>query len=352
MPVLGVRRYIPLVLRHGCALARVYSTVGSVKSFVPSDQQGTNREMENNDLNESNRLSKTLTRFWDNVAAHHNPLSEKWDVKLDSKPLKTPLGFPLSLPLSKKQLAHLVAHEWANLPDLKVKTSAMPFTSVVARLIDLHQIHKEAESVTPEMIAKVGKLDDIKLSLLRYLDTDTCLIFATKKEYEGKLRAKQDQLYLPLIAETQDYFSKYAEKYHPELVPQGCLVKIKHLDCETQGLGGNKQDLVLQDIVYRWMSDLGIYDLIALEKTILTTKSFLCGVALLRSNGSDAARHDFYQVNRIGKEPFHMTIEQIVELGNLETIFQTEKWGEVEDTHDVDKVDWVRSLASAAILCY
>ena len=49
---------------------------------------------------------------------------------------------------------------------------------------------------------------------------------------------------------------------------------MKYLDCETDGLRGNKQDETTQLVVLDWLNQLPIYDLIALEKTILTTKSF------------------------------------------------------------------------------
>ncbi|ABN65690.2 F1-ATP synthase assembly protein, partial [Scheffersomyces stipitis CBS 6054] len=296
---------------------------------------GLDKTVENNAKTDTNRLAKTLTKFWEKVDTHYDATKDLYEVQLDGKTLKTPLGFPLALPSSKKQLAYLIANEWANLPDLKIKTNMMPLTSIAARSIDLINIHeKEAGSEKNEMIAKVGDLDDIKFNMLRYLDTDTCLIFTTRDEYRGTLRKRQDELYLPLIAEFEDFFTIFAHNKEAE-------IKLEYLDCETDGIRGNKQSITTQNVVLQWLHLLPIYDLIALEKAILTSKSFLCGVTLLRSN---AAQSD----PKLMKE----TVEEIVELGNMETIFQTREWGEVEDTHDVDKVDWLRNLTSAALLCH
>ncbi|KAK6457870.1 uncharacterized protein RJT20DRAFT_125745 [Scheffersomyces xylosifermentans] len=341
----------PLVVSSKC----FYSTQGSVKAFVPEVKPlGQDKTVENNIKSDANRLAKTLTKFWEKVDTNYNEVTGQYEVQLDGKTLKTPLGFPLALPASKKQLAYLIAHEWSNLPDLKIKTNALPLTSVAARSIDLIKIHTSEDSNKSEMIAKVGDLDDIKINMLRYLDTDTCLIFTTTDEYSGKLRKKQDELYLPLIAEFEDFFTTYAKKQGNLLPSEDAKVELEYLDCETDGLRGNKQSITTQNIVLHWLNNLPIYDLIALEKAILTSKSFLCGVTLLRSNVSDPkTMKELYQLNRENADDYyHKTIEEIVEMGNLETIFQTEEWGEVEDTHDVDKVDWLRNLTSAALLCH
>ena len=334
-----------IITRNFSKISYLRATEGNVNNFVPSSL-GVDQTVENNIPSESNRLSKTLTKFWEKVDTKYNDDTNHYDIQLDGKTLKTPMGFPLSLPGEKKQLAHLIQHEWSNLPDLKIQTNALPLTSIAARSIDLININQKGKE-DPSLIAKIGKLEDIKLDLLRYLDTDTCLIFTTSEEFEGKLRAKQHELYLPLIHEYEDFFTKWSE-----LNQLPGKVNLEYLDCETDGLRGNKQHKSTQAIVLHWLNHLSIYDLIALEKAILTSKSFLCGVTLLRSNVSDSRFHHLYQFNRPANNHYYKTVDEIVELGNLETIFQTEQWGEVEDTHDVDKVDWLRNLTSAALLCH
>lgn len=304
----------------------------------------------NNVRSETNRLEKTLARFWSEVNTRLDPQTKTYEVCLDDKPLKTPLGNKLAVPQSKKQLAYLVGNEWDNLTDLKVKPSSLPLTSMAARAVDLAKVH-DGGAADPELVAKIGSLDDIKHGLLRYLDTDTCVIFATHEEYDGALRKRQEELYRPLIAEFEDFFTHFAAK-HALLPEPDYKVKLEYLDCETDGIRGNSQLLTTQNIVLAWLDELPIYALVAMEKAVLSTKSFLCGWTLVRASVADAeVQKNVLQVNK--KDPleyYKKPIEDIVELGNLETIFQTQEWGEVEDTHDVDKADWLRNLASAALV--
>ncbi|WPK23229.1 hypothetical protein PUMCH_000458 [Australozyma saopauloensis] len=301
---------------------------------------------------QTNRLEKTLNRFWKNAQTKENPQTKLYEVCLDDKPLKTPLGHTLAIPAEKKQLAHLVEHEWDTLNDLKIKPNSLPLTSMVSRAVDLQTVHF-AEEVDANMVAKIGDLNDIKYNMLRYLDTDTCLIFTVAEEYEGRLRAKQEELYRPLIAEYEDFFTAYGKK-HNLLPDENARIHLEVLDCETDGLCGKSQSITTQNVVLKWLDLLPIYDLVALEKAILSSKSFLCGASILRSNvGDEDAQKNLYQVNKSDvSDYFYKSVDEIMELGNLETIFQTGEWGEVEDTHDVDNADWLRNLSSSALVCH
>lgn len=355
----GFRAYVPSRVFYrtftvGFPSRATGGNAGNVQTFVPQSKPlGIDRTVESNIQSDTNRLSKTLTKFWEKVDTVFNEETKKYEVQLDGKTLKTPLGFPMALPDDKQIFAHLVQHEWSNLPDLKIQTSSLPLTSIAARSIDLLNANEKYEE-NSDFVAKVGRIDDIKLNLLRYLDTDTCLIFTTLDEYEGKLRARQDELYQPLIKEHEDFFTNWAIKRGNLLPSKDYKVTLEFLDCETDGLRGNQQNLTTQSIVLDWMNHLSIYELVALEKAILTSKSFLCGISLLRSNVSNTERQqELFQVNKSTPDNHYFkTIDEVIELGNLETIFQTNQWGEVEDTHDVDKVDWLRNLTSAALLCH
>ncbi|KAM9919127.1 hypothetical protein OXX59_008162 [Metschnikowia pulcherrima] len=342
---------LKLGLRNTAILARTcrlgYAT--SASSAFPSPQTPVGGDT-NNVKSETNRLEKTLSKFWNDVSARHIPEKSAYEICLDDKPLKTPLGNRLAIPEQKRQLAHLVSHEWDSLADLKIKPNSLPLTSMVSRAVDLDHVHN-AESVDLNLVSKIGDLQDIKLNMLRYLDTDTCLIFTTHDDNEGRLRQRQDELYLPLISEYESFFTAFAVK-NGLLAPTES-VKLQFLDCETDGLRGNTQSIATQTIVLKWLDQLPIYDLVALEKAILSSKSFLCGATVLRSNATDPRTvPDLYQVNKTAPDLyFRKSVDEIVELGNLETIFQTAEWGEVEDTHDVDKADWLRNLSSAALVC-
>lgn len=326
-----------------------FATKAAVNDFLAKSGQAVGDV--NNIKSETNRLEKTLSKFWNKATARKNKEKGQYNVCLDDKPLKTPLGNQLSLPADKKQLAYLISHEWDNLVDLKIKPNTLPLTSMASRATDLESVHG-AETVDPNLVTKVGDLQDIKIDMLRYLDTDTCLIFTTLEEYEGRLRQRQEELYRPLIAEYEDYFTEYARRNN--LLPEeDYKVKLEYLDCETDGLRGNRQSLTTQNIVLLWLDQLPIYDLVALEKAILSSKSFLCGVSILRTNVSDRTRQaELYQANKNSEaDYFRKSVPELVEMGNLETIFQTLEWGEVEDTHDVDNADWLRNLLACALVC-
>lgn len=338
-----------LVAYHG---VRSFSRTSlSFNRLANISSLGGDKTIEHNIKSETNRLSKTGSRFWDKGHVFYNQKTGRFEIQLDGKTLRTPMGLPLTLPETKKQLAYLIAHEWTHLPKISLKSSALPLTGLAARAIDLESTGTEKKRDNnggEEMLA----IEDLKLSMLKYLDTDTCLIFAGARDCDGKLRQKQEELYRPLIEEYNDFFTKYG--LSKNLLKPGEKIELKFLDCEKDGLRGNKQTLKTQQVVIDWLDQLDIFEFVALEKSILTTKSFLCAVSVLRSNVSDESRmKGVFQLNRDSNDLFwYKTIEEIIELGNLETILQTGEWGEVEDTHDVEQRDWLRSLTSAALLSH
>ncbi|CAK9438553.1 uncharacterized protein LODBEIA_P27770 [Lodderomyces beijingensis] len=326
-------------------------TTARIDPNAPSQPFGIDKTIEHNTRSETNRLAKTGKRFWNSSGVFFNSKTKNYEIQLDGKTLRTPLGFPLALPESKQQLAYLVAHEWTNLPNISVKSSALPLTELASRAIDLDRKDQVAEAER-EKAENVIAVEDLKVGMLRYLDTDTCLIFAGKKDCDGKLRVKQEEIYPPLIKECEEFFTTFGRKN--QILEESEEITLRSLDCEKDGLRGNTQDHKTQELVLRWLDELDIFELVALEKTVLTTKSFLCGVSLLRSNVSDPARmQSVFQVNKDTSDAFwYKTVQEIIELGNLETIMQTGEWGEVEDTHDVEQRHWLRSLASAALVSH
>lgn len=68
------------------------------------------------------------------------------------------------------------------------------------------------------------------------------------------------------------------------------------------------------------------YKLAAFEKAVLRSKSFMIGLALVERE---------------------ISVEFATNAALVETIFQQKRWGEVEDSHDVDKEDMKRQLGSA-----
>lgn len=278
--------------------------------------------LETNKKTEANRLEKTLSKFWENITVDHE--TDSVLVKLDNKCLRTPLGNNLILPKLKKLLAELIALEWRNLPNLQIKPHQLPLTSITARALDL-------ESSGEEGSAKLGSRKSINEQLLRYLDTDTLLIFSPNDEFEGALRKEQDELYLPIMASVE----KFLQKFHPEQA----TVKLAFLDSEIHGIRSNRQSKATQIAAENFLDLLNVWEFVAFEMAVMSSKSFICGIYTIKLLNES-------------EEEMKMDLEKIIRACSLETLYQTERWGEVEDTHDVEHENIRRNLTSAVLLAY
>ncbi|CCC71965.1 hypothetical protein NCAS_0I02970 [Naumovozyma castellii] len=305
-------------------------TEGSLSTAVPL---GADKTLENNLKTETNRLLKTGKKFWEDVKLNDKLLTDKISIEIDTKPIRTPLGNLLAVSKDKPLLAYLIRQEWATLTELSLNTDSMPLTSLVSRCIDLAST--EEPGCDPNLIAKIGAdRNQINSDLLRYLDTDTLLVFSPRAELEGVLRADQDKLYLPIIQGIKQFLSDYRSHASP--------IKLRTLDADIHGLRGNMQSQETKDAAINYLNSLSLWDLAVFEKTVLVTKSFVCGILLLQNKASKTVPLKQLQVDA----------ERIAHLATLEITHQTRRWGEVEDTHDVNKVDIRRNIGVAAIAAF
>ncbi|AGO12218.1 AaceriAEL140Cp [[Ashbya] aceris (nom. inval.)] len=313
-----LHRHLAILGRAKC---RMYS------SATVTTPLGIDKSSENNLQTETNRLAKTLTKFWDKVdlASEGGYVT----VAIDGKPVRTPLGSPLRVDKKRGILAHMLREEWAGLTSLAVKPYSLPLTSLVSRCIDLETV--SAPDCDPDTIAKVGgDRKVISEGLLRYLDTDTLLCFSPRSEFEGALREAQDEMYKPIIAGVETLLSEVG----------GMPVTLRCLDADVHGLRGNAQSQETRAAAGKYMDSLAVWDLAVFEKVVLTTKSFICGILLLQNKIGTAA------------PALKLSTEDIARAATLETIYQVERWGEVEDTHDVNHRDIRRNINAAAIVAY
>lgn len=302
---------------------------------------GLEKPIESNLKTQTNRLSKTMTKFWDHIDLTKTK-DNNYLLTMDSKPVKTSMGNDLIIPSNKPLLAMLLMNEWRSLTDSKIKPYDLPLTSLTSRCIDLEKAYSsinnsslsDAEKITKEeeMITKLGctKKEELYPQLLRYLDTDTLVCLSPLHEFEGKLRKEQDLTYLPII----EKFEKFLAKFHDNKP-----VKIRILDGQTDGFRSNIQPKETQEAVTKFLDSLKIWELVVLEKCVLSSKSFILGWLLL-------VKHDktFEKIDQ--------SVQDIIRLSNLEIVYQTDRWGEVEDTHDVDKRDNVRKLNVCSIAAH
>jgi len=240
-------------------------------------------------VSETNRAEKTLKRFWKTVGI--DTRADGIAVTLDKRALKTPSGNTLLLPENKRVVAALIANEWEN-QTILLKIHALPLTSVASRAIDA--LGDEETRVK------------VRQALLNYLDTDTIcfqhddpeqLVELQKKHWDPLLEWARTTFDIEIIVHRSVLFHSQPERTRQVL------------------------DSVL--------AQMDPWEMAAMERATYVTKSFLISLALVKR---------------------HLTTEQAALATQVEVASQIERWGEVEDSHDVDYHDVRRQLGSAACI--
>ncbi|KAF8580674.1 ATP12-domain-containing protein [Ramaria rubella] len=251
--------------------------------------RGANTAVDGLTVAATNRAQATAKRFWKNVGIEDR--SDSIVVTLDKRPLKTPAGTTLIIPKSKRLLATLIAHEWENQETL-IRPFALPMTSLASRAIDGF---KNEETRT-----------EVKGALLKYLDTDAICFF---EDYPPALVDLQQWHWPPILNWARREFQ----------------ADIRTFD----SLLSNSQPLETKEIFWDVLNSLDAWQLAATERAVYASKSLIIALALTRGR---------------------LSIEEAAAASQVEVASQIQKWGEVEDTHDVDYHDIRRQLASAACL--
>lgn len=247
--------------------------------------------------------------------------------------MRTPSKEILSIPGTKPQLAHAIALEWDVMTSAQqaLKTHLIPLTSLAARAVDIAREDAQGERTTREQIVRMA---------MRYLDTDTLLCWVPQQRTSGADEAeeggeKRESLRDVQMRVAKDIISFLSTRVWPgvEIVPI--------LDADS--ILPVSQPQMTKEIIRGWVSGLTPHDLAALERGILASKSLLVAVRLV-VEWSENFRH----VQMPGPKTFG--IEEAAEASSLEVRWQTDMWGEVEDTHDVDKEDLKRQLGSVIVM--
>lgn len=109
----------------------------------------------------------------------------------------------------------------------------------------------------------------------------------------------------------------------------------------------------VREVIQGWVVGLDAWELAALERAALAGKSLLGAARLLVEWSEGAAgapgRGAVVPAQGLG-ERRRFGVEEAARAASLEVDWQTGKWGEVEDTHDVEKEDLRRQLGSAVLL--
>ncbi|PWN44899.1 ATP12-domain-containing protein [Ceraceosorus guamensis] len=248
------------------------------------------------------RADLTKRRFWNKVTlSKAKGQAAGLTIELDGRPLKTPSGALLVVPQDRPLLASLIAREWAEQERI-LKSFTLPLTSLAARAID--------GFATPEDREKV--CDD----LIKYLETDTVCY---QEEEPPVLVKLQQEHWDPLISWVRSTFQ----------------VEVNPI---TSLLGSSQSP----DTTSKLRSHISKYDsleLAAFERAVMSTKSFIIALKLLENSRNATAI----------EEAEEWGVEEAAQAAEVEVKSQTEKWGEVEDTHDVDHEDLRARLGSVVL---
>ncbi|KJY01080.1 ATP synthase mitochondrial F1 complex assembly factor 2 like protein [Zymoseptoria brevis] len=289
------------------------------------------RQSEQTKVNPAKPGSALQKRFWKNVHVKEDG-DGGLQVLLDTRPVRTADRRILTLPYRKRALAAAIALEWEQLVSAQqaLKQHYVPMTSLTSRAIDIQEADKTGETKVREQVVQM---------VLRYLSTDTLLCWAPEvnihenfsMQYEGpkkNLRQRQKEAAEPIIAFLTTHVFPGVE-----IVPVLGADSIMPVPQPPETL----------NVIRSWVSDLAPYELAALERGVLATKSLLVAVRLLVEWSQE-----WNHLQSVKKEKFG--IDEAIHAATIEVKHQTEQWGEVEDTHDVEKEDLKRQLGSAILL--
>ncbi|KAK5128873.1 hypothetical protein LTR85_000206 [Meristemomyces frigidus] len=275
-------------------------------------------------------------RFWKNVSVKDT--DEGLQVLLDTRPVRTASRQVLQLPHAKRALATSIAVEWDQLTSAQqaLKQHFIPMTSLTSRAVDIERADRDGDPKIRDALVPL---------LLRYLGTDTLLCWAPEKNihepaYEGQvtLRHRQREVAEPIIA----YLNTHI---FPGVTIQPIL--------DEDSIMPTKQPEMTREVIRGWVAGLPAFELAALERGVLATKSLLVAARLLvewSREFSHLRRDREGSAAGAGHGSGTFGVEEAAEAASLEVMHQIGQWGEVEDTHDVEREDLRRQLGSVVLL--
>ena len=303
------------------------------------------------------RASPLKKRFWTDVHVKQTP--EGYNIYLDARPVRTPNKTVLTVPLSKPHLAHAVAIEWDMLVSAQqaLKNHNIPITSIVSRAQDLIESESRGDH---------KPRDDIITMMMRYLETDTILCWAPDRSLHDPTSSAVDME--RALTHSSTPTSDNADSPPPpptslrQLQQSTALPIIQYLATNvwpgteitpvlpSDSILPTPQPETTTAIIRGWLSGLPAYELAGLERAVLAGKSLLIGTRLL----VEWSEH-FRDIQQVASSAGQVTedrfgIEEASEAASLEVAWQTRMWGEVEDTHDVEREDIQRQFGAAVLL--
>ncbi|KAI8816460.1 ATP12-domain-containing protein [Fimicolochytrium jonesii] len=231
--------------------------------------------------------TKGMTRFWKTVSMER--VGDTFQITLDGRRMKTPDGHPIAVPAKRRTLALLIAGEWEGQERL-LKSYSLPLTSIVVRALDSFSDKAIREGVIE--------------NLLKYADTDATCYF---QDYPDSFVALQSTHWKPLHTWLEHTYNL-------------------HLNTTTSILSIKQSPETIRTL-RNIISEFDDIELAAFEKAVLFSKSFVVALALVKGR---------------------VDVDEAARAARLELLHQIDRWGEVEDAHDVDREECTRQLGAVA----
>ena len=243
--------------------------------------------------------------------------------------MRTPSRAVLTVPASRPHLAAAIALEWDLLVSAQqaLKHHLIPLTSLLSRAQDIQDQDEKLEGSTrPEIVDMV----------MRYLDTDTILCWAPQTSASDGADGGRASLRDEQIRAAQPIISFLTTHVWP-----GAEIRAV---TDSDSIVPASQPQMTRDIVRGWGTGLPAYELAGLERAVLAGKGLL-GAARLVAEWSPLYGH-----LRASDGSSRFGVDEAAHAASVELTWQTGVWGEVEDTHDVQKEDLRRQLGSVILL--
>ncbi|KAI9258555.1 hypothetical protein BY458DRAFT_440765 [Sporodiniella umbellata] len=235
-----------------------------------------------------------MTRFWKRAGIKED--KDKVTVVLDQRNLRTPSKNIVQFPKQQRELALFTAAEW-DVQTKNLKAHTLPLTSIIARSLDAFDpISAEDTTIRPAVIDK----------LMQYFDTDA---ICYHEEGPESLVELQNRYWQPIVDWVQKSYG----------------VKIN----TTTDIFAITQPQETKEKLRKVIEAMDALELAAFEKAVMTSKSFLIGFTLVK-NG--------------------VSVENAACAAHVEMKSQMDRWGEVEDSHDVEQAYMRQTLGSVAVI--
>jgi ATP synthase F1 complex assembly factor 2 len=261
-----------------------------------------------------------------------------YQILLDTRPVRSPTTAILTVPSTKRHLAEAIALEWDLLTSAQkaLKHHLIPLTSLTTRAADI---------VREDELGQQRIRQEIARTAMRYLETDTLLCWVPEKEIHNPLSKASLAPEEETLRDKQVRVAREIINFLTRTIWPG--VEIKPV-LDENSIMPTSQDENTLETIRSWISSLPPYELAGLERGILASKSLLVAVRLVvewseHFSSSQEALQQAKDASRFG-------VEEAAHASSLEVTHQTDQWGEVEDTHDVDREDLRRQLGSVILL--